>query len=112
MDCKLNLKIGDRVIRNYNNSLPTAIGVVVKITQKRGDYVVDYGNYKETYMYDGWERGGDVWSRSHIQLLTPEIEERIRQINLVRKCRDEFNKKGKSLTADQAARILEILYEN
>lgn len=110
MDCNLNLKIGDRVIRNYNNSLPTSIGVVVNITQKRGDYVVDYGNYKETYRYDGWQRGGDVWSRSHIQLLTPEIEERIHQINLVRKCRDEFNKK-KDLTADQAARILEILSE-
>lgn len=110
MDCNLNLKIGDRVIRNYNNSLPTSIGVVVNITQKRGDYVVDYGNYKETYRYDGWQRGGDVWTRSHIQLLTPEIEERIRQINLVRKCRDEFDKK-KSLTADQAARILEILSE-
>ena len=79
MDCNLNLKIGDRVIRNYNNSLPTSIGVVVNITQKRGDYVVDYGNYKETYRYDGWQRGGDVWTRSHIQLLTPEIEERIRQ---------------------------------
>ena len=111
MDCNLNLKIGDRVIRNYNNSLPTSIGVVVNITQKRGDYVVDYGNYKETYRYDGWQRGGDVWSRSRIQLLTPEIEERIRQINLVRKCRDEFNKK-KNLTVDQATRILEILYES
>lgn len=111
MDCNLNLKIGDRVIRNYDNSLPTSIGVVVNITQKRGDYVVDYGNYKETYKYDGWQRGGDIWNLSHIQLLTPEIEERIRQINLVRKCRDEFNKK-KDLTADQATRILEILYES
>ena len=108
MGCNLNLKIGDRVIRNYNNSLPTSIGVVVNITQKRGDYVVDYGNYKETYRNDGWQRGGDIWTCSHIQLLTPEIEEHIRQINLVRKCRDEFNKK-KDLTADQAERILEIL---
>ena len=104
----LNLKIGDRVIRNYGNSLPTSIGIVVNITEKRGDYVVDYGNYKETYRYDGWQRDGDVWSRSHIQLLTPEIEERIRQINLVRKCRDAFEKK-KNLTADQAEKILEIL---
>ena len=110
MNCNLNLKIGDRVIRNYNNSLPTSIGVVVNITQKHGDYVVDYGNYKETYRYDGWQRGGDVWTHSHIQLLTPEIEERIRQINLVRKCRDAFDKK-KDLTADQAERILEILNE-
>ena len=104
----LNLKIGDRVIRNYGNSLPTSIGIVVNITKKRGDYVVDYGNYKETYRYDGWQRGGDIWNRSHIQLLTPEIEERIRQINLIRKCRDAFEKK-KNLTADQAEKILAIL---
>lgn len=56
----------------------------------------------------GGQRGGDVWSRSHIQLLTPEIEERIRQVNLIRKCRDAFEKK-KNLTADQAEKILEIL---
>ena len=107
----LNLKIGDRVIRNYSNSLPTSIGTVVNITEKRGDYVVDYGNYKETYRYDGWQRGGDVWSRSHIQLLTPEIEDRIRQVNLIRKCRDAFEKK-KDLTANQAEMILKILEEN
>ena len=107
MDNNLNLKIGDRVIRNYRNSLPTSIGTVVNITKKRGDYVVDYGNYKETYRSDGWQRGGE-WGRSHIQLLTPEIEERIRQVNLVRKCRDTFEKK-KDLTADQAEKILAIL---
>jgi len=108
MNNNLNLKIGDKVIRNYENSLPTLIGIVVNITKKRGDYVVDYGNYKETYRSDGWQRGTGVWSRSHIQLLTPEIEERIRQVNLVRKCRDAFEKK-KDLTADQAEKILEIL---
>lgn len=108
MDNNLNLKIGDRVIRNYRNSLATSIGIVVNITKKRGDYVVDYGNYKETYKSDGWQRGGDVWSRSHIQLLTPEIEERIRQVKLVRECRDAFEKK-KDLTADQAEKILKIL---
>ena len=108
MNNNLNLKIGDKVIRNYGYSLQTSIGVVTNITEKRGDYVVDYGNYKETYRYDGWQRGGDVWSRSHIQLLTPEIEERIRQLNLIRKCRDAFEKK-KNLTADQAEKILKIL---
>lgn len=104
----LNLKIGDKVIRNDGNSLPTSIGIVVNITKKRGDYVVDYGNYKETYRYDGWERGGDAWFKSYIQLLTPEIEERIRQVNLIRKCRDTFEKK-KDLTANQAEKILAIL---
>lgn len=103
-------KIGDKVIRNYRSGYPTSIGTVVNITKKRGDVVVDYGNYKEKYASDGWQRGGDIWSHSYIRLLTPEIEEEIRQSNLIRKCRDEFNKK-KVLTADQATRILEILSE-
>lgn len=101
--------IGDKVIRNYNNSLPTSIGTVVNITKKRGDVVVDYGKYKETYRPDGWQRGGDSWTRSQIELLTPEIEERIHRINLIRKCRDTFKKRD--LTADQAERILAILLE-
>ena len=105
----MNFKIGDKVIRNYKNSLPTSIGTVVNITQKRGDVVVDYGNYKETYRSDGWQKGGDIWTQSSIQLLTPEIEERIRRINLIRKCRNIVEKKN--LTADQAERILAILTE-
>ena len=106
----MSFKIGDKVIRNYGTSLPTSIGTVVNITQKRGDVVVDYGNYKETYNSNGWQRG-DIWTSSHIQLLTPEIEERIRQINLIRKCKDTLEKK-KDLTADQAEKILTILTEN
>ena len=105
----MSFKIGDKVIRNYKNSLPTSIGTVVNITRKRGDVVVDYGNYKETYRSDGWQRGGDIWTRSSIQLLTPEIEEQIRQINLIRRCRNIFEKKD--LTADKAERILAILTE-
>lgn len=101
-------KIGDKVIRNYRSGYPTSIGTVVNITKKRRDVVVDYGNYKETYASDGWRRGGNVWSHSYIQLLTPEIEEEIRQSNLIRKCRDAFEKK-KDLTATQAEKILEIL---
>lgn len=108
----MSFNIGDKVIRNYRNSLPTEIGTVVNIIKKRRDVVVDYGNYKETYHSDGRQRGGDVWYRyrSTIQLLTPEIEEEIRKINLIRKCRSTFEKK-KDLTADQAERILVILAE-
>ena len=57
----------------------------------------------------GRQRGRDIWTRSSIQLLTPKIEERIRQVNLIRKCRNIFEKKD--LTADQAERILAILTE-
>lgn len=101
-------KVGDKVIRNYRNSLPASIGTVVNITKKRGDVVVDYGNYRETYRSDGWQRGGEIWFSSEIELLTPEIEEQLQQANLIRKCRTEFEKK-KDLTADQAEKILEIL---
>ena len=104
----MEFKIGDKVIRNYGSGYPTSIGTVVNITKKRGDVAVDYGNYKETYTSDGWQRGS--WSRSYIQLLTPEIEEEIRQKNLIRRCRDTFEKK-KDLTATQAEKILEILNE-
>ena len=106
----MSFNIGDKVIRKYRNSLSTSIGTVVNITKKRRDVVVDYGNYKETYRSDGWQRGGDIWTRSTIQLLTPEIQEEIRKINLIRKCRDTFEKK-KDLTVDQAERILAILTE-
>ena len=105
----MSFKIGDKVIRNYNSSMPTSIGTVVNITKKRGDVVVDYGNYKETYRSDGWQRGGDIWAKSSIQLLTPEIEERLRQVNLIRKCRNMLEKKD--LTAAQAEKILAILTE-
>ena len=106
----MGFNIGDKVIRNYDIGLPTSIGTVVNITKKRRDVVVDYGNYKETYSSDGWQRGGDIWTRSTIKLLTPEIQEEIRKINLIRKCRDTFEKK-KDLTVDQAERILAILTE-
>lgn len=106
-------EIGDRVIRNYDprcrSGMPL-IGTVVKTTAKRGDVVVDYGTYKETYMPNGWQRGGGVWNCSMITKLTPEIEEQIRQATLISTCRAEFEKT--ELTADQAERILAILREN
>lgn len=106
----MGFNIGDKVIRDYKNGMYAPIGTVVNITKKRGDVVVDYGHYKETYRSDGRQRGGDVRRTSSIQLLTLEIEERIRQNNLIRKCRNTFEEK-KDLTADQAERILAILAE-
>lgn len=105
----MSFNIGDKVIRNYDIALPTSIGTVVNITKKRGYVVVDYGNFKETYYPDGWQKGGYNWAASHIILLTPEIEENIRNVNLIKKCRKMFE--NKDLTTDQAERILEILTE-
>lgn len=105
MDNNLNLKIGDKVINNK-----MLIGTITNITKKRGDIVVDYGLHKETYTTNGTKRGNTVWSASHIQLLTPEIENDIRRAKLVEKCHSVFEKK-KNLTADQAEKILAILTE-
>lgn len=106
----MSFNIGDKVIRDYKNGMYASIGTVVNITEKRGDVVVDYGHYKETYRSDGRGKGGSAWMAPTIQLLTPEIREKIRKINLIRKCRDTFEKK-KDLTAEQAERILAILAE-
>jgi len=106
-------EVGDKVIRNYDPKYRSGvpiIGTVVKITAKRGDVVVDYGAYKETYMSNGWQRGGGVWNCSMITKLTQDIEEEIRQLTLIRTCRTEFEKT--ELTANQAERILAILRED
>lgn len=52
----MGFNIGDKVIRDYKNGMYASIGTVVNITKKRGDVVVDYGHYKETYRSDGTER--------------------------------------------------------
>lgn len=106
----MGFKVGDKVIRNYRSGVPASIGTVVNITKKRSDVVVDYGHYKETYCSNGWQRGGDIWTRSNIELLTTEIQEDIRKTILIQKCQNTFAKK-KDLTADQAERILAILAE-
>lgn len=100
----LNVKVGDRVILCNNWGFTSSVGTVIKITEKRKDIVVDYGRYKETYSSDGWRKG----NTSSIKVLTPEIEEQLRQNKIIRKCRDTFEKK-KDLTFEQAEQILKIL---
>lgn len=107
---KTNFNVGDKVVCNYGRNIRT-IGTVVNITPKRGDVVVDYGNYKETYNSRGFQKGGDAWHNPYIELLTPEIQEDIRKTNLILECRKTFDMKCKQLTADQAEKILAILNE-
>lgn len=105
----LNVKVGDRVISCYIRGFAPFVGTVVKITEKRKDIVVDYGRFKETYSSDGWEKGSYKWfNRSYIKVLTPEIEEQLREDEIIRKCRDAFKEK-KDLTFEQAEKILKIL---
>ena len=100
-------KVGDKVVRNFHNVVFHDIGTIVKITSKRKDVVVDYGNYKETYDMNGWQKGASIWNQSRIILLTPEIEEEINNKIIIYKCKSIFYKT--KLTVDQAIKILEIL---
>lgn len=105
----MDFRVGDKVVRSYRYDLGSvSIGTVVKITPKRNDIIVDYGHYKETYNKNGYTKG-DVWSRSSIRVLTPEIEKEINDMNIINKCRNAFKKKSSKLTVDQAEKILEIL---
>jgi hypothetical protein len=106
----VEFKVGDTVIcETYGGHLGQT-GTVIRITEKRGDVVVDYGNHQETYRSDGYGRGS-VWRTPHIKLLTPDIQEKIRRANLIRECRKKFEDK-KDLTAEQAEKILEILKDD
>jgi hypothetical protein len=102
-------KVGDKVVRNLNHSGALSVGTIVRITPKRKDVVVDYGNYEEIYDNRGWQKSDSIWSRSFITLLTSEIEKEIEDRRIIAKCKSEFGKV--TLTADQAAKILEILGE-
>ena len=106
-------KVGDKVVRNYNSRFNgyTDIGVVTKVTQKRKDVTVEYGNYSETYYSDGWEKTKNrrAWQRSHINILTPEIEKDLKEKKLIKLCISTFEKKSKELTAEQAKQILDVL---
>lgn len=95
--------VGDKVIRSPSND----IGVVVRITEKRKDVIVDYGNYTETYSQYGHQKGSNVWYSSGIRHLTPEIEKELTDKKLIQKCKYVF--KHVQLTLEQAKQILEIL---
>ena len=104
----MDFNVGDKVITRYINTGYGSIGTVIKITPKRQDIVVDFGNYTETFDKTGWQKGG-AWHKSSIKSLTPEIEKELQDIALIKKCKDVFNKT--KLTPELAAKILEILNE-
>jgi hypothetical protein len=105
----MEFNVGDKVVRDNGMSRKN-IGTIIRITEKRKDVIVDFGSYKLIYNMNGWEKNCDIWARSYIKLLTPEIEEEIRQTEIIKKCRIVFDKK--KITADQAERILAILLED
>lgn len=101
-------KVGDKVVKNYNGKNCTGdIGTVIKITQKRKDIIVDFGDYKETYRSNGYTKSTNAWYTNHIEHLTPEMENHMKENALIRKCERVFEKAD--ITFEQAKKILEIL---
>ena len=110
---KKSFQVGDTVIScNRHGYLKT--GRVVKISEKRGDIIVDFGNYKSVYRANGDNKSDDVWYRTWIKLLTPEIKIEIAEKDIIQRCYDTFSwvKDNGKLTAAQAVKILEILKED
>ena len=103
MNQKFN--VGDKVSRNKT----ACIGTVVKITEKRKDVVVDYGNFKETYNLSGWQKGADVWTGSMIYLLTPELEKSLEDSEVVGRCKKMLDAAKVSLTPDKARKIIDFM---
>jgi hydroxymethylpyrimidine pyrophosphatase-like HAD family hydrolase len=106
----MEFNVGDKVVRSNGMSRKN-IGTIIRVTEKRKDVVVDFGSYKLTYDMNGREKNCDAWSRSYIKPLTPEIEEKIRQYEIINKCMVVFDKNRNKITADEAKRILDILLD-
>ena len=102
-----NFKVGDRVVRNYNSNIHKYIGTIIKITEKRGDIVVDYGHFQERYDRSGWQKSDNCFYRSYINLLTPEIEEEIRKEKVINECKQKME--HTEITYERAVKILEVL---
>lgn len=98
-------KVGDKVSRNRTQ----CIGTVVKITDKRKDVVVDYGNFKETYAKDGWEKSSNIWNSSRIYLLTEELKKELDDNARIEACKHLLVVAQERVTAENAKRIIDFL---
>ena len=101
------LKIGDKVITQ--NKYQKAIGIVAKITPKKKDITVDFGNYIITFDSRGREKGTDHWDKEYITKCTHELEQAIKCEQLRAKCIRLFDEQKNTLTHDQVKEILTIL---
>lgn len=79
-------EVGQRVVIKTRHGYGM-VGTVLKITEKRKDVVVQFPTSKVTYNEEGFERGGDIWSKSYIVPYTEDVEEEIAHKNKAVKCR-------------------------
>lgn len=96
--------VGDKVICGNR------VGTITKITPKRKDIKVDFGDYTSVFGASGWTRG-DIWNKQHIVKWTPELQKKIDDMSAIRRCQNLFEKasRDKMLTPDMARDIIEIL---
>ena len=100
-------QVGDRVVVVQGGKLGRTVGTVTRITGKRKDVVVSFGDYEEIYLQNGSFKTSDVWSVRRIELLTPELEQKVYEERTIARCKQLFQKA--TLTVQQAEKILDIL---
>ncbi len=98
-------EVGDEVVTGRGQ-----IGKVVRITPKAKRVVVDFGNYEDRFYPDGYQITDDIWHRTKIMHMTPEIRQELEDHKTIKRCKDVFGKT--CLSAEQARRILEILKQS
>lgn len=103
-------QVGDKVALSSRNNPYSNVGIIEKISPKRGDITVNFKQCKMKFDSNGYEKISGIW----VELLTPEITQFIYDRNDIMKCKNVFNwvYDNDKLTADQARRITEILKEN
>lgn len=99
----MDLKAGDKVFVRYNGS--TLLSCVEKVTPK--GFVKVNGIL---YDYDGYQRGGDSWYKSRIELATEEMILEYTREEFVRATIKKMREVTK-ITYEQAVAINAILSE-
>ena len=100
-----DLKVGDRVLVSgrYNGGI---IAPIEKITPKGSIRVRGTLFNSDT----GYEKGGDIWSTSRIQAITPKIEEDVKRRRTIYTAQRLI--KSTVITYEKAVKIIEALKED
>ena len=74
----VKFKIGDKVIEEQASGLGSkSVGIIINISEKRGDITVDFGNYTKKYNSNGWQKGRSYdydpcYIRPSLEIYKPE----------------------------------------
>lgn len=102
--------VGQKVVKvRYNEYVD--FGTVARITTKKKEVVVNFGNYERRFNPDGLEKNPSEYQPAKIIPMTPEIQKEIDNDRKVEECKAMFEKWSDYLTTDQCERIMKILEE-